>query len=109
MMVQWIAAIYWFVVQYAKTTGRSYDVAAFIPIPEIKCFMDNHCNQTKVNVKDRMLNAFRPKFGYNMMVNVEDELNAGESNGIWKKEMMEGLLVADSTTGKVKDIINRKN
>ena len=32
------------------------------------------------------------------MVCVEDEMNAGESNGIWKKEMMEGLLVADSTT-----------
>ena len=32
------------------------------------------------------------------MVSVEDEMNAGETNGIWKKEMMEGLLVADSTT-----------
>ena len=40
----------------------------------------------------------RPKYGYNMMVSVEDEMNAGETNGIWKKEMMEGLLVADSTT-----------
>ena len=41
---------------------------------------------------------YRPKYGYNMMVSVEDEMNAGETNGIWKKEMMEGLLVADSTT-----------
>ena len=29
---------------------------------------------------------------------IHDQMNAGESNGIWKKEMMEGLLVADSTT-----------
>ena len=97
-MIQWIAAIYWFIIQYARTTGRQFDVASFVPLEEIRCFVDNHAVSTKINVQDRQLNAYKPKPGYDLMVSVEDEMNAGDSNGIWKKEMFEGQLIADSDT-----------
>ena len=60
-MVQWIAAVYWFCIQYARTTGRQFDVATFIPAEQIRCFVDNHAIQTKSDVDNRLLNAYRPK------------------------------------------------
>ena len=95
-MIQWIAAIYWFVIQYARTTGRHFDVASFIPVEEIRFFIDNLTVQTKISVEDRLMNAYKPKPGFDMMVSVEDEMEAGDSNGIWKKEMIEGQLIANS-------------
>ena len=32
------------------------------------------------------------------MLSIQDEVENGKSNGIWKKEMMEAILIADSNT-----------
>ena len=60
-MIQWIAAIYWFTVQYAKITGRQYDVAAFIPVDQIQCFTDNHCIRNEIKVKGNTMVIYKPK------------------------------------------------